>query len=176
MRNFSEIPPGSLPRVPSLFHIPNSFTTDLLEYYWASQEICRNIMSVWHKPWGTFHPWCLCIKTRYLLRNVNHDKTMFIFHGTYTWYFAGVGIVVKAGSGVVDIKEGDRVCTPWMHSACGRCEHCCAGWETVCDQPPSCTGFTVDGSFAEYIKANADYVGKWTKKWKNANTCLASNL
>ena len=28
---------------------------------------------MWHKPWGTFHPWCICIKTRCVLSNVIAD-------------------------------------------------------------------------------------------------------
>lgn len=48
----------------------------------------------------------------------------------------GVGIVVGIGDSVSSlnstIKLGDRVTVPWLHSSCGQCEHCWAGWETVC--------------------------------------------
>ena len=72
----------------------------------------------------------------------------------------GVGRVVALGAEVEDLTEGDRVCVPWMHSACGRCELCYAGCENICEQwPPTATGFTVDGCFAEYVKAKADFVG-----------------
>lgn len=45
----------------------------------------------------------------------------------------GVGYVAPLGPGVVNIKEGDRIGVPWLHSACGRCKHCLGGWETLCE-------------------------------------------
>ena len=39
----------------------------------------------------------------------------------------GVGQVAAVGcSGVRYVKEGDRIGIPWLHTACGRCEHCLA--------------------------------------------------
>ena len=38
----------------------------------------------------------------------------------------------RVGTGVNDVKEGDRVGVPWLHTACGHCEHCITGWETLC--------------------------------------------
>jgi propanol-preferring alcohol dehydrogenase len=70
----------------------------------------------------------------------------------------GVGHVVAAGSEVAHVKEGDRVGIPWLYSACGQCEHCLGGWETLCEQQKN-TGYSVDGSFAQYALADADYVG-----------------
>jgi propanol-preferring alcohol dehydrogenase len=70
----------------------------------------------------------------------------------------GVGHVVAVGAGVRHIKEGDRVGIPWLHTACGHCEHCLAGWETLCEQQQN-TGYSVNGGFAEYALADADYVG-----------------
>jgi alcohol dehydrogenase, propanol-preferring len=70
----------------------------------------------------------------------------------------GVGHVAAVGAGVGHVKEGDRVGIPWLHSACGHCEHCLAGWETLCEQQQN-TGYSVDGGFAEYALADADYVG-----------------
>ncbi len=70
----------------------------------------------------------------------------------------GVGVVVAAGAGVVHIKEGDRVGIPWLYSACGHCEHCLGGWETLCEQQKN-AGYSVNGSFAEYALAAADYAG-----------------
>jgi propanol-preferring alcohol dehydrogenase len=70
----------------------------------------------------------------------------------------GAGVVVKLGPGVSNLKVGDRVGSAWLHSACGACEHCLQGWETVCpSQKP--TGFASDGCFAEYTVAKANYVG-----------------
>ncbi|ASL27859.1 alcohol dehydrogenase AdhP [Azotobacter chroococcum] len=71
----------------------------------------------------------------------------------------GVGQVVAVGAGVSHIKEGDRVGIPWLHSACGHCEHCLGGWETLC-HAQSNTGYSVNGGFAEYALAEAEYAGR----------------
>jgi alcohol dehydrogenase, propanol-preferring len=71
----------------------------------------------------------------------------------------GVGHVAVVGAGVTDLKEGDRVGVPWLYTACGRCEHCWAGWETLCEAQKN-TGYSVNGSFAEYVVADPDYVGR----------------
>lgn len=70
----------------------------------------------------------------------------------------GVGYVVAIGPGVTHLKEGDRVGVPWLYSACGHCEHCLGGWETLCETQKN-TGYSVNGGFAEYALAAADYVG-----------------
>jgi alcohol dehydrogenase, propanol-preferring len=70
----------------------------------------------------------------------------------------GIGKVVTVGAGVSHIKEGDRIGVPWLHTACGHCEHCYTGWETLCDQQQM-TGYTVNGSYAEYVLADPNYVG-----------------
>ncbi|MDQ0313919.1 alcohol dehydrogenase AdhP [Amorphus orientalis] len=70
----------------------------------------------------------------------------------------GVGFVAAVGAGVTQVKEGDRIGVPWLHTACGHCEHCRTGWETLCyDQ--QMTGYTVNGGFAEYVLADPNYVG-----------------
>jgi propanol-preferring alcohol dehydrogenase len=46
----------------------------------------------------------------------------------------GDRIVSAVGAGVTIVKEGDRVGVPWLHSACGHCEYCLKGWETVCPE------------------------------------------
>jgi propanol-preferring alcohol dehydrogenase len=71
----------------------------------------------------------------------------------------GVGEVAAVGAGVTHLKEGDRVGMPWLHTACGRCEHCVGGWETLCESQEM-TGYTVDGGYAEFVRADADYVGR----------------
>ena len=70
----------------------------------------------------------------------------------------GVGYVVKVGKGVTHIKEGDAVGIPWLYSACGHCEHCMAGWETLCESQQN-GGYSVNGGFAEYAVADATYCG-----------------
>jgi len=70
----------------------------------------------------------------------------------------GVGSVVAVGAGVSAVKEGDRVGVPWLHTACGHCRHCFAGWETLCESQQN-TGYSVNGGFAEYVVADPNYVG-----------------
>jgi propanol-preferring alcohol dehydrogenase len=69
----------------------------------------------------------------------------------------GVGYVAAAGRDVKHVKEGDLVGTPWLYSACGLCEYCLAGWETLCEQQQN-GGYSVNGSFAEYAIADPGYV------------------
>lgn len=71
----------------------------------------------------------------------------------------GVGYVAALGTGVKGIKEGDRVGVPWLHTACGHCEHCITGWETLCDAQQM-TGYTVNGGYAEYVLADPGYIGQ----------------
>ncbi|MFG6157487.1 alcohol dehydrogenase AdhP [Halomonas sp. 1390] len=71
----------------------------------------------------------------------------------------GVGHIVAVGEGVSHVKEGDRVGVPWLYSACGYCEHCLGGWETLCESQQN-TGYSVNGGFADYTLADAGYVGR----------------
>jgi len=69
----------------------------------------------------------------------------------------GIGYVVALGPDVEGVKEGDIVGVPWLYSACGCCEYCITGWETLCDTQQN-GGYSVDGSYAEYVIADARYV------------------
>lgn len=69
----------------------------------------------------------------------------------------GVGTVVAVGDQVTHLKEGDRVGVPWLHSACGHCEFCLEGKETLCLSQQN-SGYSVDGGYAEFCLAKADYV------------------
>jgi alcohol dehydrogenase, propanol-preferring len=71
----------------------------------------------------------------------------------------GVGIVQRTGRGVTRVKEGDRVAIPWLGWACGECEYCMTGWETLCERQQN-SGYSVDGGWAEYALASGGYVGK----------------
>src|SRR5579872_4943162 len=66
----------------------------------------------------------------------------------------GVGIVVDRGPGVTTVSEGDRVAIPWLGWACGACEYCSSGWETLCEHQRN-TGYSVNGGFAEFALASA---------------------
>jgi propanol-preferring alcohol dehydrogenase len=74
----------------------------------------------------------------------------------------GAGIVTALGPGVTHLKEGDRVGIAWLHSACGHCDYCLAGWETLCPEQQN-SGYSVDGTFAEYALGQADYLGRIPK-------------
>jgi len=71
----------------------------------------------------------------------------------------GVGTVTRIGAGVTRLQEGDRVAIPWLGWACGECEYCTSGWETLCEKQVN-SGYGTDGGWAEYAVASAAYVGK----------------
>ncbi len=68
----------------------------------------------------------------------------------------GVGIVETLGEGVTEHAVGDRVALPWLGYACGMCEYCVRGWETLCPSQRN-TGYGMDGGYAEYAVAHAKY-------------------
>jgi propanol-preferring alcohol dehydrogenase len=71
----------------------------------------------------------------------------------------GVGLVERLGTGVKGLSEGDRVAVPWLGWACGACELCASGWETLCPNARY-TGYTVNGGFADYVVAESSFVGR----------------
>ncbi|HXM22612.1 MAG TPA: alcohol dehydrogenase AdhP [Terriglobales bacterium] len=71
----------------------------------------------------------------------------------------GAGFVAALGPGVKHLKEGDRVGIAWLHSACGYCEFCLSGWETLCLAQQN-SGYSVNGTFAQYALGQADYLGR----------------
>lgn len=46
-----------------------------------------------------------------------------------------------------------------MWSACGSCEYCRTGWETLCEQQLN-GGYSVDGSFGEYMLVDARFAAR----------------
>lgn len=71
----------------------------------------------------------------------------------------GAGVVAAVGQGVRNLKEGDAVGIAWLHDACGACEYCITGWETLCEFQHD-SGYSVNGTFAEYAIGNAAYVAR----------------
>jgi alcohol dehydrogenase, propanol-preferring len=69
------------------------------------------------------------------------------------------GSVTAVGERVREFAIGDRVGVPWLHWTCGECEFCMIGRETLCINQ-QVTGCTVDGGFAQFIKARASHVAK----------------
>ena len=67
-----------------------------------------------------------------------------------------VGRVEAVGAGVHRFRKGDRVGIPWLGHTCGRCAYCRSGRENLCDRPRF-TGYQIDGGYAEYAAADADY-------------------
>jgi alcohol dehydrogenase, propanol-preferring len=69
------------------------------------------------------------------------------------------GRVVDSGAEVSSLKVGDRVGVPWIYWTCGECEFCREGNENLCVKQ-KITGVTVDGGYAEFIKAPASHATK----------------
>lgn len=67
-----------------------------------------------------------------------------------------VGRVDDLGAGVTSHALGDRVGIPWLGHTCGVCRYCREGHENLCDAP-GFTGYQIDGGYAEYAVADADY-------------------
>jgi len=70
-----------------------------------------------------------------------------------------VGRVVEKGEAVQSLQVGDRVGVPWVHWTCGECELCREGNENLCAKQ-KITGVTVDGGYAEFVKAPASHALK----------------
>ena len=68
----------------------------------------------------------------------------------------GVGEVVALGAGVDDLAIGDLVGNAWLWSACGNCQYCRTGWETLCEAQQN-GGYSVDGSFGQYMLVDSRF-------------------
>ncbi len=62
-----------------------------------------------------------------------------------------------AGGATVELPVGTRVGVSWMGGNDGTCWYCKHGMENLCDAP-TFTGYSVNGGYAEYAVARADWV------------------
>lgn len=67
-----------------------------------------------------------------------------------------VGVVVEKGAAVDRFTIGQRVGVPWLGRTCGQCRFCTHGAENLCDAAEF-TGYTLDGGYAEFALADAQY-------------------
>jgi propanol-preferring alcohol dehydrogenase len=66
-----------------------------------------------------------------------------------------VGEIVEGAT--AELPIGSRVGVSWMGGVDGDCWYCRHGMENLCDKP-TFTGYTVNGGYAEYVLARADFV------------------
>ena len=73
--------------------------------------------------------------------------------------YEGYGEVVAIGDQVTTLEVGQKVGNAWLWSACGVCEYCRTGWETLCPEQQN-GGYSVDGSFGEYMLVDERYAAR----------------
>ena len=62
-----------------------------------------------------------------------------------------------AGGATADLPVGMRVGVSWVGGVDGTCPYCKRGLENLCDSP-TFTGYSVNGGYAEFASARADFV------------------
>jgi alcohol dehydrogenase, propanol-preferring len=78
-----------------------------------------------------------------------------------------IGTVIEIGASVTRFKVGDRVGVPWLGWTCGQCAYCISGQENLCDQARF-TGYTLDGGYAEYSRADQRFCFPIAESYGNA--------
>lgn len=73
-----------------------------------------------------------------------------------------IGRVVEAPPAISGVAAGDRVGVAWVGWACGSCRFCSSGLENLCYNFKA-TGCHIDGGYAEYAVAYADFVHRAPK-------------
>lgn len=68
-----------------------------------------------------------------------------------------VGTIVKRGVQCERFDIGQRIGVPWLGKSCGCCSYCLDHQENLCDHA-LCTGYQINGGFAEYCTANENYI------------------
>jgi alcohol dehydrogenase, propanol-preferring len=79
-----------------------------------------------------------------------------------------VGMIVKTGSEVTNLKEMDLVGIPWLGYTCGKCRFCLKGQENLCERA-AFTGYTLDGGYAEYTVAHHQYCFPLSTQYANSS-------
>lgn len=77
-----------------------------------------------------------------------------------------VGVVEVVGDGVAHLAVGDRVGIPWLGYVCGVCDFCTSGRENLCPDARF-TGYQMDGGYAEYVVADAQFTFKLPKGYSD---------
>ena len=78
-----------------------------------------------------------------------------------------IGTVIEVGASATRFKVGDRVGVPWLGWTCGQCASCISGQENLCDQAKF-TGYTLDGGYAEYSRADQRFCFPIAESYGNA--------
>jgi alcohol dehydrogenase, propanol-preferring len=68
-----------------------------------------------------------------------------------------VGRIAKLGQGTEGVEIGARQGVSWLGGVDGTCALCRKGRENLCDHP-TFTGYSVNGGYAEYAVARADFL------------------
>jgi propanol-preferring alcohol dehydrogenase len=74
----------------------------------------------------------------------------------------GAGVIEKLGEGVTGFEVGDWAGNAWLWSACGGCEWCQTGRETLCPNAQY-GGYTKNGSFGQYMLVDAKFAPRIPK-------------
>lgn len=64
--------------------------------------------------------------------------------------------MIAVGDQVTRLHVGDIVGNAWLWSACGQCEYCHSGWETLCPDQKN-GGYAVNGSFGTVMLVDSRY-------------------
>jgi propanol-preferring alcohol dehydrogenase len=67
-----------------------------------------------------------------------------------------VGIVAQVGDEVEHYRPGDRLGVPWLGWTDQTCRYCLRQQENLCENA-LCTGYSLDGGYADYALADARY-------------------
>ena len=78
-----------------------------------------------------------------------------------------VGRIEALGRDVTQFSAGDRIGIPWLAWSCGDCDFCRAGRENLCARALY-TGYTVDGGYADFACADADFCVPLPEKYDAA--------